>query len=45
VVSNKIVHPKVLHTFKKMDAINPTFEAKPIKRKISKDKAQNKTHQ
>jgi len=28
-----------------MDAINPTFEAKPIKRKISKDKAQNKTLQ
>jgi hypothetical protein len=43
-VTNKIVHPKMLHTFKKMDAINPTYEAKPIKtdRKITKDKAKYK---
>ena len=29
--SNEIVHPKVLHTFGEINAINPTFENEPIK--------------
>jgi len=37
-----IVHRKVLHTFKKMDAINPTFEAQAISsqsKRIVRDEA------